>query len=124
MKILPRATCSLAFALALWSSGSLAQEGTSDSLVAAQRRVTATTKDLGKAKTEIKRQEARVAEAEAALARSQSKVEDDKAKLEQARKGLEEVRTSAEAAQRDYDQASGEIQRLYRERQPAASPKP
>ena len=116
--------CSLGFALALLSGGSFAQELTADSLLAAQRRVTATMKDLGKAKADVKRHEARVSEAEAALARSQRKVDEDKAKLEQARKGLEEVRTSAEATQRDYDQALGEIQRLYRERQPAATPKP
>jgi len=124
MKILTGARCSIAIALALLAASSLAQQGTSDSLLAAQRRITATLKDLGKAKADVKRQETRVAEAEAALVRSQRKVDDDKVKLEQARKNLEEVRSSAAATQRNYDEATAEIQRLYRERQPASYPKP
>ena len=124
MKTLTRVWCPSVLALALWLSNGFAQEATSDTLLSAQRRVSAAMKGLGKAKADLKRQEARVADAEAALTRSQQKVEEDKAKLEQARKNLEEARGSAEAAQRDYDQASAEIQRLYRERQPASNPKP
>jgi len=95
-----------------------------DSLLAAQRRMSVTLKELNRANAEVKRREGRVREAEEALVRSQRKAEDDKAKLEQARKGLNEAKSGAEVAQRDYDQASTEIQRLYRERQPPSSSKP
>jgi chromosome segregation ATPase len=114
----------LALAFALLSIGTLAQETSSDSLPAAQRRITSTTKALERARADLKRQEGQLKDAEKALAKSQKKVEDDQAKVEQARKAVEQARASADVAQRDYDQATGEIQRLYRERQPAPASKP
>jgi chromosome segregation ATPase len=116
--------CTLGLVLALLSTGTLAQEPSSDSLPAAQRRITSTTKALERARADLKRQEGQLKDAEKALAKSQKKVEEDQAQVEKARKALEQARASADVAQRDYDQATGEIQRLYRERQPAPASKP
>ena len=116
--------CTLGLVLALLSTGTFAQEPSSDSLPAAQRRITSATKALERARADLKRQESTLKDAEKALVKSQKKVEDDQAKVEQARKAVEQARASADVAQRDYDQATGEIQRLYRERQPAPASKP
>ncbi|MEO8626827.1 MAG: hypothetical protein ABI612_01820 [Betaproteobacteria bacterium] len=97
------------------------QESNVDSLPMAQRRLTGAMKSLDQAKAQVKKEETRVKDSEESLTRLQRKVEEEKNRLEQARKQLAEAQASAALSQNQYDQSNGEIQRLYRERQPSPS---
>jgi len=107
--------------LALGGSAAMAQANApgEQSLAAAQTRLRYTQEELDSALAKVKSLEKRLREAEDSAGRQQAKLEQEKAKVEKAKNDLVAAKTSAEQAQKRHEAASAEIQRLYKESQPA-----